>query len=176
MGGFLSAIFGGSNPTLNKSINQTGALGGYSTGIGEGDTTAASNFYRNILAGDPSLIAKSLAPEISASQEQTQQEKNQMAQFGTRSGGTAAASAGADAQNRANLINLIGRLQGTAAQGAGSLGTQNLNLATEDTALQAKLAQEQMENWLNSVLGKGISSGVGAAEGFGLGKAFPTTP
>lgn len=171
MGGFFNAIFGGSNPTLNKDTSQEGALDGYSTGVGEGNTTAASTYYQNLLSGDPTKIATSLAPEISAGQQQTQQAKNQMAQFGTRGGGTDAASAAADAQNRSYIINLIGKLQGGAASGAANLGTTNLGMASTDTAEQAALSQQRMQNWLNSILGKGITTGASSAETAGLGAA-----
>lgn len=170
MGDWFSSLFGGQNKTLNTDINKVGSLGDFSTKVGEGDTTAASKFYQDILSGDPSRIASSLAPEISSGQTQGQQAKQGLAQFGTRSGGTAAATAGIDAGTRGNLINLEGGLQQGAAQGAGSLGTANLGMAANDTMNQAKLAQQRMQNLMDSILGKGISSGLGTLESWGLGK------
>lgn len=179
MGNFLSAIFGGQNKTLDNNINQTGALAGYSTGVGEGDTTAASKYFRDLVSGDPTQIASSIAPEISTGQATTQQAKDQAAEFGNRSGGNTATMASADAANRGNLINLVGRLRAMAGNSLASLGTSNLGLAQNATMDQAQLAQQRYQNWLNSVLGKGISGAAGAAESFGLGAGMnavsPTT-
>ena len=49
MGSFLSSIFTGNNPTLNADINQAGADSSFSTGLGEGDATAASKFDQAIV-------------------------------------------------------------------------------------------------------------------------------
>ena len=169
MGGFFSALFGGSNPTLNKTIAQQGDLSGYSQNIGQGDTTQASNYLRQILSGDPSQTAKALAPEISGQQQQIQQANNALAQFGNRSGGTTAAAAAAPAAARANIINLTGGLQSGAADKLANLGTANLGLAQQANAEQASQSQQRMMNYINSILGKGISTGIGTLEGFGLG-------
>lgn len=172
MGGFLSALFTGSNPTLNKDINQSGALSGYSTGIGEGDTTLASDYWRNLL-GDPAQQAKAIAPITSAQQGQQQQQLNQIQQFGNRSGGTGAAAQAIPAQGRANIINLLGGLQTTAASNLGRLGTTNLGLAADTNQLQAQQSQQRQQNMLNSILGKGISAGIGGLESYGLGAGLP---
>src|ERR1700679_1243013 len=101
MGSIAQGIYGlvAGDPT-KKEENQLGALAGEETGQGEGDTTAASNFYQDILSGDPSKIATAEAPEISAQQGQIQQQAKQNAEFGTRSGGTAASTADAEAAGR----------------------------------------------------------------------------
>jgi hypothetical protein len=169
MGDFFSSLFGGQNKTLNSDINQSGSLAGYSTGVGEGDTTAASKFYQSILSGDPTQQATAIAPEAKALQDQTQQSKEQTAQFGKRSGGTGAATTAADSDMRAKLLSLLGGLKTSAASGASSLGTANLGLASQNTAQQANEAQQRFENWMNSILGKGTSTAVGAAEGAAMG-------
>ena len=169
MGDFLGALFGGQNKTLDSTMGQMGGLAGYSTGVGEGNTTAASNYYQNILSGDPSKIGQTLAPQISAMQTQGQQQRAEAGQFGTRSGGTAGAIQGIDAGNRTNLINAIGGAQSGAAAGAAGLGTTNLGMAASNLNSQAQMSQQQMQNWMNSILGKGISGAVGAAEGMALG-------
>lgn len=169
MGGFLSAIFGGSNPTLNKDINQLGQLSGFSQGIGQGDTTTASNYYRNLLSGDPSLEAKALAPQISAQQQQEQQARNSLAQFGNRSGGTGGAMQALASQGRGNIINALGGLQSGAAGNLANIGQANLGLAASDNAEQAQQSQQRMQNYMNSILGKGISAGIGGLEAYGLG-------
>lgn len=167
---FLSSLFGGSNSTLNNNIGSLGSLAGFASGQGTGDISSASNFWKSILSGDPSQIGKSLAPEISASQQQGQQQKNAIAQFGNRSGGNNSAAQSIDAQGRGNIINLIGGLQSSAAGNLASTGSGLLNTSLNATSLQNQTSQQQMQNWLNSILGQGISSGIGSLEGFGLGK------
>ena len=162
MGGFLSAIFGGSDPTQNKDINKMGDLAGYSTGVGERGTTADLNYNLGILSGDPSQVAKTLAPETQQLQQQAQQNKNTVAQFGNRGGGMNAVMAGLDDATRSKLLALAGGLRTGAAHELGALGTNNLQMASTDTMDQAKLAQERFQRWKNSILGQGISTGVGA--------------
>jgi hypothetical protein len=167
---FFGSLFGGSNPTLNKNIQEFGQIGGFATGMGEKNLTQASNFYSSLLSGDPSKQAQTLAPEISAQQQQGQQAKNAAAQFGSRSGGTAASMQSIDAQGRGSINNMIASLLGSSA---GALSSQGQGLLSQGTgAYQAQQAasQQQMENWSNSILGKGITSGVAAGESFGLGK------
>jgi hypothetical protein len=156
MGAFLGAILGGQNKTLNSTIGKAGDISNFGTNTGQGAITDAHKYYSDILSGDPTKIATTLAPEIKAGQEQTQQEKNQLAEFGTRSGGTAAASAGADAANRANITALIGRLQQGAAAGETGIGENQSALGLGANQQQAALSQQRMQNYINSVLGSGI--------------------
>ena len=79
MGGFLSSIFGGSNPTLNKNIPGFQQEAGFGTGVGNADVTAASKWYSDLLSGDPTKEAEAIAPETSALQTQSQEAKNQRA-------------------------------------------------------------------------------------------------
>lgn len=170
MGSFFGGILGGQNGTLNSTIGKAGDISTFGTNTGQGAITDADSYYKNILSGDPSKIAESIAPEIKAGQEQTQQEKNSMAQFGTRSGGTTAASAGADAANRANITSLIGKLQSGAAAGETGIGENQTQQGLAANGQQAQLSQEQLQNYIKSILGQGVSSGVAGVEGFGLGK------
>jgi len=166
MGGFLSAIFGGSNPTLNKDVGNLGSLAGYSTGVGEKGTTADLNYDLGLLSGDPTKVAQTISPEIKASQDQAQQNKNTVAQFGNRGGGMNSVMASLDDATRAKLLAYMGQARSGAAADAGRLGTSNLQMASGDTMDQAKLAQQQFENWKNSVLGQGISGAVNYGESF----------
>ncbi len=165
---FWDSLFGGSNKTLSGDTNQTGSIAGYATGLGEGDLTASSNFYRSILSGDPSQQAKALAPEISAQQGQVSQAKKQLGEFGTRSGGTAGAAASMDSTARGNITNLIGSLTNSAASNLASTGSSLLNTGLGAYGDQAKLSQQQMENWSNSLFGLGITKAAGFGEGLGL--------
>lgn len=169
MGAFLSGIFGGSNPTLNQTKNTAGDISKFGTTTGQGAITDANKYYSDILSSDPSKIAESIAPEIKAGADQTQQEKQSLAQFGTRSGGTAAASAGADAANRSNIISLIGRLQQGAAAGETGIGENQTAQGLQANGQQASISQAQLQNYINSILGQGVgdfaSTGLNAAEG-----------
>lgn len=170
MGAFLSGIFGGSNPTLNQTKNTAGDISKFGTTTGQGAITDANKYYSDILSGDPSKIAESIAPEIKAGADQTQQEKQSLAQFGTRSGGTAAASAGADASNRSNIISLIGRLQQGAAAGATGIGENQSGLGLAANGQQAQLSQQQLQDYMNSIFGTGLGDVTGGLITKGLAK------
>lgn len=159
IGDFLASLFGGQNKVLNQDINTFGADAGFAQQQGQGDVTAASTFYRDILSGDPTEQAKALAPEIATSQQQGQQAKNNIAQFGTRSGGSTAAANSIDATGRGDIIKLLGGLQTKAASGAASLGEGEQGLSLEATGQQAQSAQQRFQNWLNSIGAGAITSG-----------------
>ncbi len=169
--GFFGSLFGGSNPTLSKDINQFGQIGGFATGLGEKNLSQASNFYSSLLSGDPSKQAQALAPEISGIQQSAQQARNVGAQFGNRSGGTNAQMQMAGDQSRAQINEMISGLLGTSASGLGSMGSNLLSQGQQAYQSQVEASQQQMQNWSNSILGRGITSGVSAAESFGLGAA-----
>ena len=166
---WASSLFGGQNPTLNSTIGQTGQIGGFATGLGMSNATAGSNWMQSIISGDPSKIGQALSPEISAQQGQINQQKKQMAEFGSRSGGTASAAASADAAGRGNIINLVGGLQsGT----AGNLAQTGQNLLTTGLGAlnqQAEMSQQRMQNWSDSIFGKGITTAAAAGEAYALG-------
>jgi hypothetical protein len=166
MGGFLSTLFTGSNPTLKNDVSNLGTLAGFSTNVGQQGTNAALNFDTGLLSGDASRIAQVEAPEVQQAKAQAQQNKNTVAQFGNRGGGMNSAMAGLDDATRAKLTALTGSLQQGAAQQAGQIGTQNLGMAASDTAQQASLSQQELQNQLNSILGKGITGAVNYGESF----------
>jgi hypothetical protein len=136
--------------------------------VGNSDVTAASKWYNDILSGDPTKMAEAVAPETSAIQGQAQQAKNQTAQFSPRSGGTAAAMANLDAGTRAQIIKLLGGLQGGAAGSLAGIGEneQNLGLTAREEA--DKASQQQLENQQDSILGKGITKAASFGETAGL--------
>lgn len=166
MGSFLASIFGGQNKTLNSTIGKAGDISQFGTTTGQGAITDANKYYQDILSNDPSKIAESIAPEVQAGAEETQQGKQNLAQFGTRSGGTAAASAGADAANRANIISLIARLKGQAATGETNIGENQTQQGLVANQSQANMSQQQLQNYMDSILGKGIGGAVNYAESF----------
>jgi hypothetical protein len=160
---FFGSLFGGSNPTLNSNIQQYGQIGSFATGMGEKDTSQASNFWSNILSGDSSKIAQSLAPQISAAKTSANQNNKTTAEFGTRSGGNAASTAATNDKVHSDITNLIGSLTGNSASNLASLGSSSLNTGLSAIGAQTQASQQQMQNWSNSILGKTISQGIGAA-------------
>jgi hypothetical protein len=169
--GFFSSLFGGSNPTLSKDINQFGQIGSFATGLGEKNLSQSSDFMSSILSGSQSKIGKVLGPEISNIKGQGMQSKLSTSQFGNRGGGTNASMQMADDNSRASINNMISSLLGSSASGLASSGSSLLGQGMSATSQEASLSQQQMQNWTNSILGKGITSGVSAAESFGLGAA-----
>jgi len=167
---FWSSLFGGSNPTLSSDVKNFGAIGSFATNLGESNLSKASDFYSSILSGNQAKISQTLAPEVNAMQQQGQQQKEQLGQFGTRSGGTASAAAGIGASTRGNISYMVASLLGSSASNLGSLGTSSLGQGMQAYGQQANLSQQQMSNWSNSILGMGATSGAGAAESYGLGK------
>ena len=157
----FSSIFTGSNPTLSSGINNLQSLAGYSSNTGENATNAATGYDQGILSGDPTQVAQTLAPEIQTAQQQAQQNKNTVAQFGNRGGGMNAVSAGLDDATRGKIISLIGQLRQGAAGQLGQLGTQNLQLGQQGNVQASQLSQEQLQDYMNSILGKGAGQGVG---------------
>lgn len=172
MGGLAGGIFDliEGDPTQREQ-QQFGGLGDYETGVGEGLTTAGSGFEESILSGDPSRIASTLAPEISAGQGQVQQNALQEANFGTRSGGTAAATEAAPAAERANIINLEGNLQGSTAGAAVGQGTGLLGQASSNIGNEADLAKQNRQREVGDV--GGIASSIASIAAPFLGGADP---
>lgn len=161
------------------SFNQLTGASNFATGVGEGDVTAGSTFMRNILSGDPTLQAQALAPEISTNQQQTQQLKNQTAQFGPRSGGSTATIANADTSGRANIINLLGSEQGKAASDLLSSGSNLLQTGIEGSATgfnEALQMQKQRASMFDDLFKSiaGIGAGILGAIPAGAGSFADT--
>lgn len=141
MGGLVGGIFdlAEGNPTQSQQ-NELGTLGNEQVSTGENLVTPAATYDENILSGDPTKIAQSLAPEISAGQSQVEQQRLTGANFGTRSGGTTASGNAAESQERGNIINLVGGLQKSTADSAASLGTQQESAGAGNITTQANMA------------------------------------
>lgn len=172
MGGFLSSIFGGSNPTINSAIPQFGAISGFGVNKGEGDINAASGFWNSILSGDPSKISQVLGPQIQAIEGQGQQQKQTLGQFGNRSGGTNAKAQTIGDTTRSEVNNMVSNLTGSAASNLGSMGENLLGQGTAALGQQVSTSQMQMKNWQDSLFGglaKGAVSVLGDAATGGLG-------
>ena len=174
--GLVDAVFGGENDQLNQDIDQSGQQATWDTGQGQGDVLAGTNFLKSILSQDPTQQAKVLAPTISAANKTVQQDQKTGAIQNNRGGGTNATNMSAVDAAHANLTKSIAGLTGSAATALPSIGTNLTEQGTQATDLNAKLAQQRMQNWQNSILGKGITTAASAAEGYELNKAFPQDP
>lgn len=163
---FLTSLLTGQNPTLNNDINQFGSIGGFATGVGEGDVTASSHFLQSILNGDQTAIGKLLGPEINTIQTQASQGAKTASEFGSRSGGTAATTASLGDKARSGVTSMISSILGGAAGTLGSEGTGLIGTGLSAYSSQANASEARMNNWLNSILGKGISGAVSYAESF----------
>ncbi|MHB1952129.1 MAG: hypothetical protein ACYCOU_00150 [Sulfobacillus sp.] len=169
MGSIAGSIFDlvGGNPAQTEQ-NQFGGLATYGTKTGEGATTAANNYYYGILSGNPEEIAQTLAPEISAGQQQVQQQAQTNAEFGNRGGGTNSSTQAAKSQERGNIINLIGGAQQGAAAGEAGLGSNMLSQASGNLGQEAQLATNWRNQQVNDV--NGIAQGVASiATGLPMG-------
>jgi hypothetical protein len=158
VGGLISSIFDlASGDPAKKQENQLQGLGDYETGIGETGTTAALKYDLGLLSGDPTQLAETMAPEISAGQQQLNQQQKTLAEFAPRSGGTAAQSNAARSQEQANIINLEGGLRSRAAEDAGRLGTADLSMASGNINDVANLRTARQQQVAGDV--GGIASG-----------------
>jgi hypothetical protein len=158
MGGLVGGIFdlASGDPTQGEQ-KKFGSLGDYQTGVGEGLTTAGAGFNEDILSGDPTKISQALAPEISAGQGQVEQQRLQDANFGSRSGGTAASTAAAEGANRGNIINLVGGLQKSTAESSLTHGGNLMSEASGNIGNEAQLAEQRRQQQVGDV--NGIATG-----------------
>lgn len=168
---FWGSLFGGSSPQLNSLIGQFGQAGSNMLGQGQSYTNQAGNFYSSLLSGDATKQAQVLSPEISAAKTRNQQTQKANSMFGTRSGGTAASNAASSDALHGQITNLIGGLTGNAAGALSSLGTSLTGQGLGALGQEQGAVQQQMSNWENSILGRGITGAISGAESFGLGAA-----
>lgn len=168
---FFGSLFGGSSPTLNSDISKTGQIADFSSSMGQSNTSAGSGFFNSLVSGDSSKIAQTLAPQISAAKVSNQQTQKTNSIFGNRGGGTAATNAASSDKLHSDITNLTGSLTSGAAGTLLSSGQNLLGTSLGALNQQAGMSQQQMENWANSILGKGITSGISSLESAGLGAA-----
>lgn len=173
---FWGSLFGGQNSTLTSDMNKTGQLAGYASSVGQQNTTAGSNFFQGLLSSDATKTSQVLAPQISAAKTSLQQDQKTAAQNGTRSGGTAASNNAAKDKIHSDITNLTGSLTGGAASTLLSSGSSLLGTSLGALNQQASMSQQQMQNWQNSILGKGITGAVQGAESLGMGAAGGALP
>jgi hypothetical protein len=156
------AYFGGGSASTSRRNelsaigNLLGTAGWGQYGPGTKDVGSAStglqnvsNFAQQLLSGGGTQL---LAPQIGQIQGQAAQERATGAQFGTRSGGTAAANQAIDAQTNAQIDNLMAALTGTglqaelaANQALGSLGLGAIQQGTQAATAAAGLSQRDYQ-------------------------------
>lgn len=172
MGSFLASIFGGSSPGTTAAEGTAGNIAGFGTGTGESAVDAGLGFQEGLLSGNQAEEAKLLAPEISNIQKQGQQQLNTAAQFGNRSGGTNASAQNNIDTQRGQVSDMISKLTGGAATSVTDTGMGLLNTGLNASNSQASDAEQQLQNFQNSILGSGASdfaaTGLNGLEG-GLG-------
>lgn len=171
----MSTLFGGGGGggvSADRS-NQLGSwanlnnVSGYGTSSGENDINQGSSFWSGILSGDPTKIAQTIAPQAKIIRGQAQQQKNQLAQFGTRSGGTGGAAQQIDSNATGSIDNLINSLIPQAATSLTGLGTNLLGLSTQASstvgsqAEQAREFDQQEQDKESSGIGSILSGGLG---------------
>lgn len=141
----------------------------FATGLGEKNLTQSSQFFSDLL-NNP---MKALAPEISAGQNEVQQQAKTNAEFGNRGGGTNASTQAASAQNRGNIINLMGKTQtgaaGELASSGGNLLSQGMS-GSQAGFGEAQTMQQQRAKMWSDLIGS-ISSVAGGVVG-----ALPGSP
>lgn len=176
---FLGGMFGGSNPTLNSDIDQMGGLASFLNTTGTSDIATSSNFMKTLLSGNSTDVSKLLAPQIASIQNRSKQQKQQLGEFGGRSGGTVASMIKSDDDVHAQVNDMVSNLTGSAVSGLSSLGTNLTSQGAADLNSQANLSQIRMQNWQNSILGKGLTTAASAAEAYatgGVGGMLPGGP
>ncbi|MGI4815982.1 MAG: hypothetical protein ACRYGG_21985 [Janthinobacterium lividum] len=168
---FLGSLFGGSNPTLNKQIGDMSSLAGNATTAGLSNLNTASSYFRDILSGGGK---KSLAPQIASIQKQGGQQRSTLAQFGNRGGGTNATAQTIGDRTAGSVNDLVANLTQGAASSVAGIGSGLLGAGMDASKSAASFSEEQMKNWMDSILGKSVTSIAGSAEGFATGKIFPS--
>jgi hypothetical protein len=168
---FFGSLFGGASPETNALIKQFGTIGTSQVGQGQKNENTASSFWNSVLSGDASTTSKALAPQISSAKTRANQDIKTSSLFGTRSGGTAAHNAASTDSLHSDITNLIGSLTNSSASSLASLGSNQMSTGLGALNQQQESVNDRMEAWSNSILGKGITSGVAAAESAGMGAA-----
>lgn len=167
--GFWGGLLGGQNENLNKDINAMGGLGTFLSNTGTKDIATSSNFMNTLLSGNSSQVSTLLAPQIEGIQKRNQQTKQQLGEFGGRSGGTTGAMLASDNDVHAQINDLVSKLTGTAVSNLGTMGSNLVAQGAGDLNSEAALSQQRMQNWKDSIFGKGLSTAVQGAEAFGMG-------
>lgn len=144
----------------NTQFGNLAGVGSFGISEGEGDISQADSFWKSILSGDPNKISKILGPQTSAINQQAQQQKKTLSEFGNRGGGTNAASQEAGDSVRKSYDSMVSDLTGKAAGALGASGSSLLAAgasASEGAFNEANTIQQQHAAKLNDIF-KSITS------------------
>ena len=169
MGGFFDALFGGKNSNLNNDIGASAQLAGNLTGQGQKYTNQAGDFSSAILSGDATKTMQVLGPQISAAKVSNQQTQKSNTEMGNRSGGTAATNAASADKLHSDTTNLVGSLTGGAASTLGNLGSNLISQGLSEYSQNEEFSQQRMQNWSDSIFGKGLTTAAATGEAMLLG-------
>ena len=177
MATYIFGIGGEASKTDRKhELDAWGTLGDishYGAGEGKKNTGAAGDYWQAILSGDQKKIAQASSPQTSVIQGQAQQQKNQLAEFGNRSGGTNAGSQMIDTEADKAVMDLINTLIPQAATNLANLGTNELSLGESAAGTlgqqteAARQADKASEFSLGKTLGGIAKAGLSFIPGFG---------
>jgi len=171
---------------LSNLGSELSGKGKKDTEAGLEDTGKASKYYSDILSGDPTKVMAAAAPEIKSITGQADQQKQEIARTGDRSGGTNAATQDIGTKVRQQISDLIAKQKSGAASGLERTGAQVSNVGQSETGqgigatssagseyealisnaiksreLSAKLHQQAVDDW-SKAIGDVISAGTGA--------------
>lgn len=164
----------GPSSAQKREAGLEAALANFATSEGEADILKSDEFFKAILSGDPSAMARVLGPEFGAIAGQSEQEKKTAAEFGTRSGGTTAGMQRSGERARSQIDQLMASLTGTAAGELGGGGRSLLGLGSaahgEAFNMESLIQKLKAGKW-NDIFGSAASVASGIAGGFGGGAA-----
>lgn len=140
--------------------NTLGDLSHFGAGEGKKNIGQASNYWSDILSGDQKKLAAAIAPQTQVIQGQKQQQKNQLAEFGNRSGGTNASGQMIDVNADKAVQDLINTLIPQAASHLENIGGKELDLgaSTAGTLGEQTEAARQADKASEAAMGGGIFS------------------
>lgn len=156
----------------NTQYGNLSSASGFATNQGEGDISASDQFMRAILSGDATKTSQALAPQIGAEKKSAQQDIATRSQFGTRSGGTAAANAASTDKVHSDITSMIAQLTGGAASTLSSTGQGLLGqgMAGSQAAFgEAKTIQDQKAAKINDLISSIASTAGGVLAGLPMG-------
>ena len=173
---FLSSLFGGSSPELNSLIGTFGNVGQTNVNQGQSNENAGSKLWKDIVSGDATKTMQAIGPEASAEKTSAANSNKTTAMFGNRGGGTGASTAATTDKVHSDLTNLIGSLTNSSASNLVNLGENQVTTGLGSLSQEQGAVAARMQNWSNSIFGKGITTAAAAGESFLLGKLKLPTP
>jgi hypothetical protein len=130
-----------------QNYGRLDASGSNNADAGAADTGAASKRFSSILSGDPNAVASAVAPTTNAVNAQENQQKEQISNFGNRSGGTNAATQSLTTNGIGKIADTVTGAGDDAAKSEASIGSGETGAANQ---ADSTLAQASSTNRANS--------------------------